>query len=254
MISFRRVCALLVVLFGASASTCSTIPNPPLADCGRFGFTSSTDTNRTGQAALFELTYTHVPKNCPINCGNYWFVQALRPVDIDTGEYIQPHDTQQDRIVKGQSDYFNGWAIDRTPDRRLGWYHVTDDFKLEPASGLPGEVFQLGQGSSSAMMHDTLARGDRWAGKRMQIVGITVAVGLDPGTACQNKILGVQKWTVAFGHDDATQKDTVAAPILLPSGQLEVQAFQLAVDEWNNHLDDGRVRLPWAAGPGFSLP
>ena len=255
MMSFRRVCLLFVVSFSTSASTCSTIPNPALADCGRFGFTPSTDTNPTGQAALFELTYTHAPKNCPINCGTYWFVQALRPLDNDTGEYIHPHDTQQDRMVKGQSDdYFNGWAIDRKADRRLGWYGVTDDFKFEPPSGVLGEVFQMGLGSRAAMMHDTLARGNRWAGKRMQILGITVAVGLDPGTACENKILGIQKWMVVFGHDDANQKDTVATPTLLTSGQREVQAFQLAVDEWNNHLDDGRVRLPWADGPGFSLP
>ena len=68
------------------------------------------------------------------------------------------------------------------------------------------------------MMHDTLARGDRWAGKRMQILGITVAVGVDPGTACENKILGIQKWMVVFGHDDASQKDTVATPTLLALG------------------------------------
>ena len=118
MISLRRVCLLLVVSFGTFATSCSTIPNPPLGDCGRFGFTPSTDTNSTGQAALFNLIYTHVPKNCPINCGNYWFVQALRPLDIDTGEYIQPHDAQQDRMVKGRATSIS--TAGRSIEKRVG--------------------------------------------------------------------------------------------------------------------------------------
>jgi hypothetical protein len=104
------------------------------------------------------------------------------------------------------------------------------------------------------MMHDTLARGSVWAGKRMQIIGLTLAVGLDPDTPCANKILGIQKWMVVYGHDDARQLDTVAIPTRLPSGQRDVQAFLLAVDAWNNHLDDGRVRLPWGDSFVFSLP
>jgi hypothetical protein len=104
------------------------------------------------------------------------------------------------------------------------------------------------------MMHDVLARGTEWAGKRMQILGLTAAIGLDPGTPCANKILGIKKWMVVFSHDDKTQRDIVATPNALPSGMRDVQALLLAVDEWNRHLDDGRVRLPWASGPSFSLP
>ena len=94
----------------------------------------------------------------------------------------------------------------------------------------------------------------------MQILGPTVAVGLDPGTPCEYKILGIQKWMVVFmfGHDDSiqnpTKRDTVATPTLLPSGQRDVQAFLLAVDGWNKPLNDGRVRLPWASGAPFTLP
>ena len=253
MKSCLRICIAILALFFASA--CDTIPDPPLANCGSFTFAPTTDTNPTGQAELFELTFTHAPGNCPISCGNYWFVQVIRPLDVDSGEFIHPNDTQQDRMVTGQSDgYLNGWAVDRKEGRLLGWYGVTNEFKFEPPSGIPGEKFQMGLGTTPAIMHDTLARGDRWAGKRMQILGITVAVGTDPGTACENKILGMQKWLAAFDHDDATQQDTVSNPVLLPTGQREVQPFFCAVDAWNAHLDDGRVRLPWAAGPGFSLP
>ncbi len=255
----QRICIAVVSSLVLSASTCPTIPNPPLANCGTFSFEPTTDTNVTGQAALFELTFTHRPQSCPIRCGNYWFVQVLHPMDMDSGKYIQPFGTQQDRTVTGQVDEsFNGWAVDRREGRRLGWYGVTDDFKLEAPSGIPGEVFQMGLGATPAKMHDTLARGTQWASKRMMIVGITAAVGLDPGTACENKILGIQKWLVVFGRDEATQKDTVAVPTTLPSGQREVQAFLLAVDEWNRHLDDGRVHLPWAsagsASDSFTLP
>jgi hypothetical protein len=180
-------------------------------------------------------------------------------MDMDSGTFIQPYGTQQDRTVTGQGDnYFNGWAVDRKMGRRLGWYGVTDDFRFEPPSGIPGEVFQMGLGSRPAKMHDTLARGSLWTGKGMLIMGITVAVGLHPGTPCENKILGAQKWMVVFGHDDARQLDTVATPTLLPSGQRDVQAFLLAADAWNKHLDEGRVRLPWAAtgsvNSAFSLP
>jgi hypothetical protein len=105
------------------------------------------------------------------------------------------------------------------------------------------------------MMHDTLARGTLWAGKGMQILGLTVAVGLDPGTSCENKILGIAKWMAVFGHDDARNLDTVARPVLLQSGQREVQPFLVAVDAWNRHLGDVRVRLPWAnTNSSFSLP
>jgi hypothetical protein len=255
MILYRRVCVVLVASLFVTAPTCSP-PNPPLAKCGTFTFDPKTDSNLTGQAALFELTFTHVANNCPISCGSYWFVQVIRPLDLDSGEFIQPHRTQQERTVTGQRDaYLNGWAVDRRMGRRLGWYGVTDDFRFEPPSGVQGEVFQMGFGSMPAKMHDTLARGSLWAGKRMQIAGITVAVGLDPGTPCENKILGIQEWMVVFGHDDSRQLDTVATPTLLPSGQRELQPFLLAVDAWNKHLDDGRVRLPWASvNSAFSLP
>jgi hypothetical protein len=97
--------------------------------------------NATGQAALFELTFTHDDKNCPISCFNYWFVQVIRPFDLDSGKIIQPYGAQQDRTVTSQSDdYFNGWAVDREMGRRLGWHGVTDDFRFDPPSGIPGEV------------------------------------------------------------------------------------------------------------------
>jgi hypothetical protein len=141
MISYRRVCVVFLALFCASALTCSTIPNPPLANCGTFAFVSKTDMNATGQAALFELTFTHDDKNCPISCFNYWFVQVIRPFDLDSGKIIQPYGAQQDRTVTSQSDdYFNGWAVDREMGRRLGWHGVTDDFRFDPPSGIPGEV------------------------------------------------------------------------------------------------------------------
>jgi hypothetical protein len=56
--------------------------------CERGGFTfdPKTDSNLTGQAALFELTFTHVANNCPISCGNYWFVQVIRLLDLDSAE------------------------------------------------------------------------------------------------------------------------------------------------------------------------
>ena len=135
----HAVGVLIVASLVCIVLACSPIPNPPLADCGTFSFDPKTDENPTGQAALFELTFTHNPTNCPIRCGNYWFVQALRPYDLDAGTFIQPYSTQQSRTVKGQSDeYFNGWALDRKHGRLLGWYGVTNSFQFDPPSGIQG--------------------------------------------------------------------------------------------------------------------
>jgi hypothetical protein len=79
MIPYHRLCVVLVASFCASAFTCSTIPNPPLANCGTFTFEPKTDSNVTGQAALFELTFTHAAQNCPISCGNYWSYRRFAP-------------------------------------------------------------------------------------------------------------------------------------------------------------------------------
>jgi hypothetical protein len=84
MVLYHRVCVVLVALFCVSAPTCSP-PNPPLANVAG-PFDPKTDSNLTGQAALFELTFTHVANNCPISCGNYWFVQVIRLLDLDSAE------------------------------------------------------------------------------------------------------------------------------------------------------------------------
>lgn len=258
MTSHRHVIAALVIFICTSAPSC--VPAPLPSDCGSFSF-SQRGANTIGslQQSQFELTFSHDGKMCKISCGNYWFVQALRPMDLDTGKFIQPHDTQQNRTVGGQADnYLNGWAIDRTDGRHLGWYGMTDDFTFEETSRPDlGIMFQLGLGPKPAMMHDTLSRREpsRWSGKRIQIVGLTAAIGLDPGTVCENKILGIQKWMVVFGHDEATNKDTVSELVQLDASQKDVQAFLGAVEEWNRNLDDGRVRLPWAtSGSAFTLP
>lgn len=244
MFPYRRISAALVILLGASAPSCTpTLP----ANCGSFGFTPSVHTNPDGKtAAQFQLSFLHKGASCAITCNDYFFVQALKPVDLETGEILQPHDTQQDRTVTGQAeDYLNGWAIDRQADRRFGWYAVNDSFQLEP-SGIPGEETKFGQGTSlAAQMHDTLSPGDRLRGKRVQVMGLTAAVSTEQGTVCEGKILGLKKWMVVYGHDESGAP-TVAVPVALGATLLDQQAFLAAAKEWNAHLDDGRERLPWA--------
>jgi hypothetical protein len=234
------VMSVFTILLGSCSSCRMAPPNP---SCGKFtDFRGSTDANRTGQAALFQLYFSYAAAGCPCQCGKYWFVQAIRPLDLDTGGFIHPNDTQQDRMVTGQTDeFFNGWAVDRLEGRKLGYYAVNDDFTLPPPVIL-GEVNRFGSGTTSAALHDTLARGDRRS-KAIQIVGLTVAVCVDSASPCTAKILGIEKWMVVFGGDG-----TVTAPQELPADTKDAEAFRLAVQAWNDHLDD-RIALP-----SFSFP
>jgi hypothetical protein len=251
-----RVGAALVILFGASANSCTSNPLPN--NCGSFTFQPE-DVGfgvPPGVQALFTLWFGHKSQGCPVTCGRHWFIQAIRPMDLDTGKFLHPNDTQQDRMTHDNDDnFYNGWAIDRKEDKNFGYYGVSNQFNLEPET--PGDPpYQWGDGTLlSARMHDTVNRGDERRGKNIQVIGLTADVGMDPGTPCFGKILGLKKWVVVFAHDPVGDVDSASKPVELDAEPRDVVAFQIAVDEWNKHLDDGRQRLPNPdPSTSFSLP
>ncbi len=245
MVSFSRVGVAFAVLFGAFTGSCTP---PEIAQhCGSFTFSPEAPEALApvGSQGQFALSYQYNGGTCPVQgCTQYWFIQAIRPWDMDSGKFIQPNGTQQARTVTGNSDdSMNGWAIDRAEGFKFAWYHLNDDLSLEQ-SGIPGEVTAFGTGTTPATMHDTLNRGDKWTGKRMMITGLTVAVGLQ-GPSCHNRILGIQKWLLTFGHNDQTAQDTADRPTKLPVTADDMTSFINAVNGWNYHLDDGRNHITW---------
>lgn len=213
--------------------------------CGRFEFTSSVDQNSTGVAGLFQLDFYHEPSKCasPCTCEKIWFIQILRPIDVNTGEIIQPHPAQQDRMVKDADPAMNGWAVDRIERRKFGYYGMKDDGTLD-APLKSGESMEFGSSTSPARMHDTIARGQLWKGKTVLVQGITIAVCIDETSACKYHVLGMDHWDMNF-YDDGR----VDAPQHHAAADWETFAAFLAIYEWNNHLGNERVALPFLHFP-----
>jgi hypothetical protein len=212
--------------------------DPGIRQCGTFRFAGSTDQNNTGQAGLFQEYFTYDSSKCGCSCNKIWFVQMLRPMDVNGGAIIQPNGTQQTRMVKSSDKAMNGWAIDRPEHFQLGFYHLDDNGHIIQTNA-PGEEFRFGDASTDAAMHDVVSRGpgSQWWGRSMLVQGVTAAVCMDSG--CGWRVLGMEEWIVNFNSDN-----TVSIPTAHEALAWEQTALILAVQYWNEHLADGRKELP----------
>jgi len=166
------------------------------------------------------------------------FVQAIKFV---LPPYVpkQPHNEQTTRMTKSSTRFFNGWAIDALEGAIQPYYGMQDDgsFQFNPAAP---DLYSATPGSSGtpAILRDSPFSSD-WNGYEIQ--ALSVPVCLDPGSACNNKILGYYTWGWAVADHNKSNYmrfNHGEAPT-----DLYVQVFDMAVQEWNNHLDNRRQPL-----------
>src|SRR5690349_7723719 len=111
-----------LLLFAAIAMLllrCGPATNP----CGNFTFTGTGNSSIRG--ANIQIDFNFNPANCGqnCNCNTICYIQIVRIIDRQTGNFLAPNTDQQNRIVTGRSAAtLNGWAIDRLSDRNWGYY------------------------------------------------------------------------------------------------------------------------------------
>jgi len=235
----RAARALRGVAFALLLASSGACVDESFRSCGTFTFDGRVihDTQDPARAvgAAFKETFTFDPAKCGCSCNQVWFVQILRPKDVQTGEIIQPHAAQQGRMVIDPAHpELNGWAVDRLDGVKFGYYAMNDDGSVTE----PSHTSRFGSATVSAVMQDQVGpgRSGPFTGRTMMVQGVTAAVCMDGD--CKGRILGLEEWIVNF-HDGTIDPATAHEGY-----KWEAEAVSAAIQQWNEHLDGRRVALP----------
>src|SRR5205085_12433012 len=85
---------------------------PATTPCGTFTFSGTPHENH---GITNSVSFAFDPSLCKApacTCNTICYIQIIRIINLDTGEYMQPFSEQADRMVTGDSDATqNGWAV-----------------------------------------------------------------------------------------------------------------------------------------------
>jgi len=197
------------------AAGCGTPTHP----CGRFTFTGSPHSNR-GINAQVDFDFDPAACGAVCNCATICYVQIVRIIDIDTGNFLAPNTDQQNRIVTGDADATqNGWAVDRLSGRIWGYYGRNND-------GTFASTLTPGSNTSTATLRDAPSG---WPNNSW-FDAVSVPVCIDAAAACDNRLLGYEYWL--FSVNDT---GTASAPFNEIGVTWMQSAFDKAADRWNNN-------------------
>lgn len=239
------IIASSALLLGVAPRSCNlTIPSP--TPCGDFTF--ETPPNKYWPPAKpypgpgrVTLGFNFKPENCgaaPCTCRKVVFVQAIKFV---LSPYVpkQPNEEQTERMTHSQERFFDGWAIDALSGAVQPYYGMEDDgtFPFDPVTP---DLYSATPGASGtqAVLRDSPFSSD-WDSYEIQ--AISVPVCLDGASPCDHRILGYYTWSWAV--PDHNQPDYTRFFHNPAATDLYVQAFDQAVQEWNNHLGNRRQPL-----------
>ena len=106
----RKSLAVVAAVTALLVTSCGPATTP----CGTFDFTGSPHTSR---GINVSLDFDFNPASCSApacTCNTVAWVQIVRIIDLQTGNYLSPNSDQTNRLVTGRSDaWLNGWAVDR---------------------------------------------------------------------------------------------------------------------------------------------
>lgn len=204
------VCLLLALL----AFACGN----PTFPCGTFGFTGAAHNNR-GVNVTVNFNFNPATCGATCNCTTICYVQIIRVIDRDTGNFLAPNTDQQNRIVTGTGNATqDGWAVDRLSGRVWGYYGRNND-------GTFASTLTPGSNTSVATLRDTPSG---WPDNSM-FDAVSVPVCIASGASCQNRLLGYDYWLFFVNNGGSTTE---------PFNEVGVDwmttAFDRAVTEWNN--------------------
>ncbi len=210
----RVITHLTVVALIAVLSACG----PATVPCGTFTFTGSPIANGGIDC---EVSFSFSPVACgaaACQCNTIAYIQIVRIIDRDTGNYLQPFAEQSNRMVTGNATVaFNGWAVDRLQGRVWGYYGRNND-------GTFAGTLTPGSNTTAAVLRDTP---QGW-GVNNWFDAVSVPVCIDAGAPCVNRLAGYEYWLFVVGQDGAGSD-----PFSEIGREWHRDAFNLAVAEWN---------------------
>ncbi len=210
MVKKVTLCIFAFLMWG-----CGTATTP----CGTFTFNGAAHANRGIDMTVdFDLD----PAACGApgcDCDTVAYVQIVRIIDLDTGNFLSPNAQQTNRIVTGRAEATrNGWAVDRLSNRVWGYYGRNNNGSF---------AFSLTPGSSD----DDATLRDRPSGwpNSSWFDAVSVPVCINGDAACVNKLTGYYYWLFAVAPDGVATE-----PFDKIGVEWNQDAFDEAVIEWDN--------------------
>jgi len=183
----------------------------PITQCGTFSFSGSPNGSR---GENISTTFNFSPAMCSANCSTNQiaYIQIVRIIDRDTGDFLAPTAQQQARIVTGQpAATSNGWAVDRIDGRVWGYYGRNND-------GTFASYLTPGSSTSPAILGD----GPSGWPDNSWFDAVDVPVCIDPQSSCVNNELGWYYWLFIVSPGGATSNP--------PINEVGVDWMQTSVD------------------------
>jgi hypothetical protein len=152
-------------------------------------------------------------------CNTIAYVQIVRIIDQNTGDFLSPNSEQTNRIVTGRATQaLNGWAVDRLSGRVWGYYGRNND-------GTFASTLTPGSNTTAATLRDTPSG---WPDQSW-FDAVSVPVCIDAGATCVNQLTGYYYWlfVVGVGGD-------VGDPFHQTAVEWHRDAISESVIEWNN--------------------
>jgi hypothetical protein len=190
----------------------------PTVPCGTFTFAGAAHSNR---GVTMSLDFDFDPATCSSNCtcNPVAYVQIVRIIDLDTGDFLAPNTDQHNRIVTARTAATqNGWAVDRLSSRVWGYYGRNND-------GTFASTLTPGSDTVNATLRDVPSG---WP-DRSWFDAVSVPVCIQVGSGCSNQLLGYYYWLFTVGSGG-----TVTDPFHEIGVDWNKDSFDQAVIEWNN--------------------
>jgi hypothetical protein len=190
---------------------------PSTGPCGAFTFTGAPHSNR---GIDMSVSFAINPATCgapACSADTIAYVQIVRIIDRNTGDFLAPSSEQQNRIVTGRPDATqNGWAVDRLTGRMWGYYGRNND-------GTFASSLTPGSNGTAAVLRD---RPSGWPDNSwFDAVSVPVCISAD---TCENGLAGYYYWLFIVNSGG-----TVDTPFDRVAPTWTQDAFDLAVTEWN---------------------
>jgi len=209
----------LLILCAAIVTVAISGCGPSTVPCGTFTFTGAPHASR---GIDMSLNFDFDPASCSApacTCNTVAYVQIIRVIDLDTGNFLSPNSQQTNRIVTGRSPTsLNGWAIDRLSNRVWGYYGRNNN-------GTFASTLTTGSNTTDAILRD---RPSGWPdGSWFDAVSVPVCI--DTSSGCVNQLTGYYYWLFLVDNVGIATD---------PFDEIAVEwhrdAFDEAVIEWNN--------------------
>lgn len=203
----------------------------PTLPCGTFTFTGQPQTS--GISMKLDFAFTPATCGSACTCNQVVYVQIVRIIDRDTGDFLAPNADQANRTVTGRPQAtLNGWAVDRLSGRDWGYYGRNND-------GTFASTLTPGSDATIATLRDTPSD---W-GDNTWFDAVSVPVCIQGGSGCANNLVGYYYWLFIVNPGG-----TVGDPFHEIGVDWNKDSFDAAVAEWNT--DAGG--LGKQAFPGFT--